>query len=1164
MKKIGKCTNISRLNSENQRIYQLTNSKNMKNLVTLGKIIPFQLKYDLKMKLTTFLSMLALFQTQANTIYSQKTEITLNYENVSLEKALDKIEALTKYKFIYNDKEVQYKKLVSIRAKKESVSNILDRLFLDINIVFEVLNKQIILRSKPITNSDIPDKSIHTIQMQLQISGSITDDKGQPLPGANIIVKGTTNGTRTDFNGHYSLVVSKFPLTLVFSYIGFVSKELVLTGQSTTVDIIMTEDVSQLSEVVITALGIKRKEKALSYNVQKVSGNELLKNKDANFINALSGKVAGVNINSSSSGIGGSSKVVMRGTKGIAQSSNALYVIDGIPMFNIGGEGSKEFGSRGYTEAIADINPEDIESISVLTGAAAAALYGSEAANGAIVINTKKGKAGTSSLTLTNNTELIKAFALPNFQNTYGTGDLSSDIISFDKSWGRKLNSFNYTGYSPKRDFIKTGISTTKSIALSTGNDKNQTYVSAGIIDSKGAIPNKGYNRFNFTFRNTTSFFNDKIKLNIGGSFIKQKDINMTNQGVYSNSLVTAYLFPRGDYWDNVKLYERFDPTRKINIQHWPQAIDEYVGQNPYWIAYRNIRENKKNRYLLTIGLNYDINEWLSITSRTKIDNTENTFERMLYASSNKTLTEGSDNGFYGVEELNGNQTYADVLVNYNNTFNNIHSLQANIGAIYSDFWKNIFSNEGAIRSDGIPNLFNVFQLDDDITKRSQSGYHDQTQSVLASFEYGYKGSYYLTLTGRNDWPSQLAGASSTKSSFFYPSIGVSFILSQIFNLPKQIEYAKLRSSYASVGLPFQRFLANPTYTWDNSNKVWQTKTHYPISNLLPERTNSFEIGLSAKFFTNFNLNVSYYSTETFNQTFDPKISVSSGYSTLYVQTGNVKNSGVELSMGFNKKWEDLIWDSGFTFSFNKNEILELVENYTHPVTKAIINKDRLDIGGLSNARFILKKGGSLGDLYSIADLNRDSNDNIYVNPNGEITANYNIDDIKLGSVFPKVNMAFRNGITYKNFNVGFLISARLGGIVYSATQAILDRYGVSKASADARNNGGIVINGGDIIDAQKWYTVIGGQSGIPQFYTYSATNVRLQEASIGYTIPKEKLYSLADVSFSVVGRNVLMIYNKAPYDPESVASTGNYYQGIDYFMMPSLKSLGFNIRIEF
>lgn len=1083
-------------------------------------------------------------------------QLNLNVSRTTLGTVIEQIKSQSKYQFFYDDK-LATMAVENVKVKNASIEDALNAILKGKNISFKVEDNIVYLSEK----SAAPQEG-NQQGKERTITGQVSDDMG-PLIGVNVLIKGTSIGCITDLDGNFTLTTTEANPVVQFSYVGYKTQEIAAKGQGV-INVMLESDSQLVEEVVVTALGIKRATKALSYNVQEIKSDELTRVKDANLVNSLSGKVAGVTINASSSGVGGASKVVMRGTKGIDQSSNALYVIDGVPMFNLSGEGGQEFDSKGSSEAIADINPEDIESMSVLTGAAAAALYGSHAANGAIVITTKKGKEGRLSLTVSQNTEFLRPFVTPKFQNSYGTGDLLSSSGSVERSWGNKLNSSNYMGYDPISDFLRTGVVATETVSLSTGTEKNQTYFSASAVNSVGMVPNNDYDRYNFTFRNTTSFLNDKMTLDVSASYIKQKDQNMVNQGTYSNPLVTAYLFPRGDDWNEVKMYERWDTSRNIYTQYWPQGIDTFTGQNPYWIAYRNLRENNKDRYMLSASLNYKILDWLSVSGRVRVDNSNSTYTEKLYATSNTTLTEGSNNGLYGISTTADKQTYADLMLNINKNFGENFTLQANIGASLSDMQQNVLQNRGPISEDGIPNVFNVFQLDDTKTKRTQSGFHDQTQSLFASVELGYKSTYYLTLTGRSDWPSQLAGPNSTQSAFLYPSVGGSVILSELLKLPEQISFLKVRGSFASVGLPFPRFLANPTYSWDNSNKVWQSKRNYPMYNLKPERTDSWEVGLTARFLNHFNLDLALYTTKTYNQTFDPKISVSSGYSTLYVQTGSVRNKGIELGLGYSNEWGKFKWSSNYVFSTNKNEILELLENYVHPETGAIITKERLDVGGMGQARFILKKGGSLGDLYSTADLQRDSNGNILVDQNGNVTANYNAEDIKLGSVFAKCNMSWRNDFSWKNLDFGFMLSARIGGIVYSATQAAMDMYGVSESTAMARDQSGVWVNGTDKVNAQKWYTTIGSQSGIPQYYTYSATNLRLQEARIGYTIPKAKLWNVADVTVSLVGRNLLMLYCKAPFDPEAVASTGNYYQGIDNFMTPSARSLGFNVRFKF
>ena len=1079
--------------------------------------------------------------------------VQMKLGKVSVKQAIATLKDKSGYSFVYEMNDLDLNKKVDVNATtlSESIQQILNGQ----QVNYEIKGNTVIVKHQGVTK-DQKENATHTV------SGIVKDENGLPIIGATVKVRGAQMGVVTDIDGKFSLKTSGGSV-LTVSYIGYKTQD-IKVQEGGSLNIKLEPESKQLNEVVVTALGIKRSQKALSYNVQQVTSDELIRNKDANFINSLAGKVAGVNINTSSAGVGGASKVVMRGAKAIEQSSNALYVIDGVPMFNLGQEGGKGFESSGTTEAIADINPEDIESMSVLTGAAAAALYGSRAANGAIVITTKKGKVGHTEVTFSQNTEFLSAFRLPEFQNRYGTGSQLSSVEVADKSWGKRLNEINSYGYDPKSDYLKTGVVTTETVTLSTGSEKNQTYLSASAVNSAGIVPNNKYNRYNFTFRNTTSFLQDRMTLDVGASYIKQNDLNMVNQGSYSNPLVEAYLFPRGDDWQTIKMYERYNTQRKIYTQYWPQGLNEFTGQNPYWINYRNLRTNFKDRYMLNAGLTYKILDWLNVAARIRVDNSANKYERKLYATSNTTLTEGSGNGFYGISKTDDKQTYGDVMVNINKSFENTLSLQANIGASLSDIQQDVLSNSGPLRNDLFANKFTVFQLDDSKAARFQSGYHDQVKSLFASVELGYKGAYYLTLTGRNDWPSQLAGPNSTQSSFFYPSVGTSFVLSEIFHLPKQIDYLKARASYASVGLPFPRFLANPTFEWDTALRQWKSKANYPLYNLKPENTTSWEIGLTARFLKHFNLDVTLYHTTTYNQTFNPQISVSSAYSTLYVQTGSVSNKGIELSLGYKNKWGDFGWASNYTFSANRNKINELVRNYVHPETGTVINKDRLDVGGHGQAHFILKEGGTLGDLYSLSDIKRDSQGRVYIDNEGKVYTDNNVGDIKLGSVFPKCNMAWRNDFSWKGLNVGLMFSARFGGIVYSATQATLDTYGVSETTAQARDLGYVEVNGGDRINPETWYTTIGSKNGVPQYYTYSATNIRLQEASIGYTIKKNKLWNIGDITLSLVGRNLLMLYCKAPFDPEATASTGNYYQGIDYFMTPSTRSIGFNVKVKF
>ncbi|HBG39889.1 MAG TPA: SusC/RagA family protein [Porphyromonadaceae bacterium] len=1113
------------------------------------------------------LSILALqcFQVKAA---AQGQYLTLKFTNAPISEVFKQIKKETNLSVIYNTEDINPDKRIDVTAEQQPIREVLDHILAEsgTDLTYVIKDKHIVI-TKIQERAQLPSSP-----QKRTVSGVVVDESKQPLIGVGVyVVKddgSTAGGTATDIDGNYSLSIEQGQ-SLTFSYIGYASQT-IQPGEREVLNVTMQQDMKLLDEVVVTALGIRRSQKALSYNVQEVKQDELTRIKDANFINALSGKVAGVTINASSSGVGGASKVVMRGMKSIAQSNNALYVVDGIPMFDFASEGGTVFDSSGARDAVADINPEDIESLSVLTGAAASALYGNMAANGVILITTKKGKAGKTTLSLSQNTEFLQPFVLPDFQNRYGTGSLlSPEVTVADKSWGNRLNEANFMGYSPRSDYFRTGMVTTETLSFSTGTERNQTYASASAVDSRGMIPNNDYRRYNFSIRNTASFLEDKMTLDVGATYVKQNDRNMANQGVYQNPLVSVYLFPRGDDWNDIRMFERYSTQRKISTQYWPQGINEYTGQNPYWINYRNLRENAKDRYMFNANLSYDLLDWLNVSARIRVDNAGTEYSEKLYASTNTTLTGGSNNGLFGVQRTNEKQTYTDFLVNINKSIAEKLTLFANIGASLSDIQQYAVQTGGPIvdtdTESGIPNLFSLMQLDRDKARSSQAGYHDQTQSVFASTEFGYRGAYFLTLTGRYDWPSQLSGSYSTAKGFFYPSIGTSFILSDLFHMPKEvIDYMKLRASFASVGTPFKRFLAQKNYAWSGSlNGYEPTPTYAPMPQLKPERTNSWEVGLTTRLLKHFHIDISLYDARSFNQTFNPGLSSSSLYKYRYIQTGSIRNRGIELGVGYDNKWNDFTWSTHYTFSANTNKIEELVEDYKDPQTGQS-TPYTLDIGGLADARFILKEGGSLGDFYSLYDVQRDSNGDIYIDQDGNITSARALEPIKLGSVFPKSNMSWRNDFSWRNFNFGFMLSARLGGIVYSATQAVLDRYGVSEASAVARDNGGVVVNGGDVVNAEKWFTAIGRNSGIPQYYTYGATNVRLQEARLGYTFTKAQLRGITDVTVSLIGRNLWMIYNKAPFDPESVATVGNYYQGIDYFMMPNSRNVGFSVKINF
>lgn len=990
------------------------------------------------------------------------------------------------------------------------------------------------------------------------VKGTVTDTSGEPLIGVSVIVDGSQIGTQTNIDGEFS-IKAKPGDVLKFTYIGY--RQVKLTAPASgTINLVMEEEATALDEVVVTALGIKREQKALSYNVQTVKGEAFTSNKDANFINSLAGKVAGVNISSSSAGAGSAARVIMRGTKSLTGNDNALYVIDGIPMFdvNTGSESGGTMAKQPGSSSVADINPDDIESMSVLSGPSAAALYGSAAASGVILITTKKGSEGRAKLTYSNTTQFQSAWMTPKFQNIYG------NVEGEATSWGKLLDT--PTSYDPM-DFFNTGVTEINSLTLTVGNDKNQTFASAAVTNAPGIMPESDYNRYNFSIRNTTKFYDDKLTLDLGASYIIQNNKNFVGSGEYFNPLPALYLFPRGENFDDVRMFERYDPSRNIMTQYWEQKYSTaFTMQNPYWTQKRMSREARKQRYMLNGSLKYDILPWLYVIGRVRVDNSNTVYEEKYNATTTMTLA-GSDKGMYAKVRTMDRTTYADIMASVNKSFiNNRLNLNAQLGASINDMLEESEHYEGGLAT--IPNFFSYGNISTTQMKRGDSSWHDQIQSVFGSVELGWDSQYYLTVTGRNDWASMLAF--TDKMSYFYPSVGASWLISETFRekLPKAISYLKVRGSWAEVASSPSRYLTRMQYVYnDQTNQYeWPSKHYNP--NLKPENTKSYEIGLSAKFLNNtIGLEFTYYNANTYNQTFEIPASGSSGYKTNLVQTGNIRNRGIEAAVTYQNQWGDWRFNTGITYSLNRNKVISLANGAIDPETGDPIEMQyftaagTLGMGGGPTIR--LYEGGTMGDIYSNVRLRQSPNGYVWKDPQTGKLALETVDYFKVGSLLPNFHMGWNGTLGWKDLAISWTVTGRFGGRVISDTQAVLDRYGVSQASAEARLAGGVAIPGNGTVDAQNYYETISQAAGT--YYVYDATNVRLADLTVSYTLPRRMLKNIADVTLSLTGKNLWMIYCKAPFDPESTSSTtNNFYQGVDYFQQPSIRTYGFNVKLTF
>ncbi|WP_158563340.1 SusC/RagA family TonB-linked outer membrane protein [Chitinophaga silvatica] len=1001
-----------------------------------------------------------------------------------------------------------------------------------------------------------PATSFRSILQEKEISGTVKDSKGAALPGVSVQIKGTTKGAKTDGNGQYQLNAKQGDI-LIFSSVGFDSKE-VAVGSSASLNIQLTESVRGLNELVVTALGVKKPAKSLTYSTQRLGSEELTTVKDANVMNSLNGKAAGLTINRSTSGVGGSVKVVLRGNKSAQGSNQPLYVIDGIPMTNYstqqpnstwGGNGTIDFmPGRDGGDGISNLNPDDIESVSVLRGASASALYGSQAANGVIMITTKKGKSGTSKVEFSSGYTMDKVTYTPKFQNSYGT---SKDAAT--QSWGDAISGANdYT-----KDFFKTGNTWINSVNFSGGNDKAQTFISYANTHSNGVMPGNKLNRHNVTFRETAKFFNDKLTMDGNLSVISQNIDNGVVSGLYFNPLTGLYLFPRGaDLLKYKNQYGLFDQTRQIELQNWP--FNEDVQQNPWWVVNRNTSQAKRNRTLGSITAKYDITDWLYLQARGNMDRTNDKYDGQMYAGTNGVLA--GPNGRYITSDLTTTQYYGDVMLNLNKTFNNI-KLNALVGSSINDVRTEGMTADSYNGDLYVANFFTLQNMTTGSAITTVPNNHSQLQAVFANANLSYKDMVYLDLSGRNDWSSNLSY--TPNFSYFYPAVGLSFLLHQMFNLPSAINYAKVRGSYAVVGNSVPPYVTNPRSRLGTVGGTFAFNTIAPFDKLKPEKTKSLEIGTEWRFLQDrLTFDFTYYKTNTINQYFQIAVPPGTGYSFRYINAGNIQNTGLEIMLGFNViKTSNFKWTTNLNYSHNKNTVLELAEN---------IDQFILTPTNSNTFASIIAKGGSYGDIFAKA-LVRDASGRIKIGDDGkpQVTS----DVVFAGNPNPKWQGGWSNTFNYKDFTLGFLVDGKFGGKVLSMTEAVMDKYGVSARTGEARKNGGVVINGitddnkeVNKIDAATWYGVLGGRDGVSGEYLYDATTVRLRELSLGYSIPSKALGKgvVKSLRLSLIGRNLWYISKKAPFDPELAMSTGNGLSGVDVFGLPATRSYGLSLNVGF
>ncbi|WP_316633772.1 SusC/RagA family TonB-linked outer membrane protein [uncultured Flavobacterium sp.] len=999
---------------------------------------------------------------------------------------------------------------------------------------------------------------VFTAQVSLaqvkNVKGVITDSDGMPLPGASVAVQGGQKGTTTDFDGLYTIEVQKGQ-TLVFSYVGLETQSIVV-GDAATINVKMQQAASNaLSEVVVTSLGIKKTRKSLTYAAQELKGEELTRVKDANVINTIAGKIAGVAVTKSAGGTGGSTKVLIRGNSSVSN-SQPLYVIDGIPMLNSGsGQPNDTFGSlaggnRDGGDVISLVNPDDYEGMTVLKGAAASVLYGSQGANGVILLSSKKSKEGKANITASSVTTFETAAYLPKFQTDYIAAK------GADESWGAKQSSHDHV-----KDFFNTGTTQITSVGYSIGSENSSTGFSYANTSATGITPGNSLKKNNFGIRQTAKFLNNKLTFGANANYTSQTIANKPVNGFYFNPLTSVYLMPRGNdfnyYKDN---YEVFDPTRNLMAQNWMTNRD--IMQNPYWAINRNKSEDKNDFFNGALSLSYKANNWLTIASRYSYNRITSIFDKRIFATTQGTLSNA--NGRYINENSLSTQRYADLIATINTKIGSDFTFNANVGTSIT----NTLTNQKTILDSGISaglvyaNWFTLANFVNNANNYQTIDSRREVQSVFAATTFGYKDMLFLDLAGRNDWSSTLANTGT--SSYFYPSVGVTALISEMATMPEWINFGKVRGTYAQVGNDIFPFISTPTYyfrpgfTDPKPNAGPKTGT-----TLKPELKSEFEFGTEWRMFNNrLGFEVSYYSSETKNQYLQVVAPVGNqeGVDLYGFNAGSIENKGFEVVLNAGIiRGDKFSWDSSINFSQNKNKVKELPDN--------IGSRVNLTEAGVNSYRYALIEGRPYGVIEGI-NFKKDAQGRILLNDDGTFQKT-GFEEV--GNSNPNFMLGFSNTFKFGAFFANVLLDGRFGGDVMSLTQAQNDSFGVSKATGDARNAGGVTINAvkpdGTAVttmDAKSYYTQVGGRAGITGEYVYSATNVSVREVSVGYNFNPKTIPFINTASISLIARNLFFIYKDAPFDPNIALSTGQGLQGVDIYGLPSTRSIGLNLNVTF
>ena len=997
-----------------------------------------------------------------------------------------------------------------------------------------------------------------------QVTGSVSDDNGIPLPGASIVIQGSSSGTTTDFDGNFSIETSQGS-TLVISYVGYESQQVVVG--SSPINVQLTSD-NALDEVVVTALGLTREKKSLGYSVTEVDGDEINSIKDNNIASSLMGKVAGLNITNSGT-IGSASRITLRGNNSVNGMNQALIVVDGIPINADGIESGQnaDYSSTVIGGGITDINAYDIESISVLKGPNASALYGSRAGNGVILITTKTGSE-TEGLGISLNTNLTAdtPMFLPDFQNEYAQGtlgaaytDIASDYGS--SSWGPKMGATQmYFDGRPRvtqaypdnvKDFFNTGIKAITSMSIQNASENGSVRFSYTNNDTQGMIPSSSMISHNFNLRGVMNL-SDKLSIDAKATYFTQ-EVNGRQQMGGEGIMGVLYQMPRSVDINDLKKFQVDNPGTPDEFKVLNYGGSNSQTANPYWMANHDEYNERRNRFFGFAKINYEFTDWLSAFVRVGADVTDTKTKRITKPGHHFYRGGRMDLNTVSSGELNTDLVFTakkDITSDLNVVVNAGGSLSKRTYQGYYQFGENF----------KIPTKFFLNNAANILAPNETPLTTKKVNSAFASANFAYQDFLYVDLTSRNDWSSTLG---EENRSYMYNSASVSAILNNIVDPEQEVfNLLKLRAGYAQVGNDTDPYQLYQTFDVPGQGYLGLTTLSAPSiklnEDLKPEQVTSIEFGLEGSMLNNrLNFDISIYDKETTDMIFNVPVPAATGFQFFKENVGKVSNKGVEITLGGriiqNSK---MVWDSSLNYSKNENELLELIddlETFTYMTT----NDGQVALRA--------QVGGTIGDIYGSVWETNESGQRLLREDGRPQTSDPNQ---YLGTAQPDFLAGWINTFRYGNYTLSFQIDGRFGGQFYSNTSRNLDSYGVSERTLQYRESG-VTLDGINSATGASNTEAITGQeywgSLAVQNYIYDQDNIRLRELSIGYQIPNTQSYGIQSASLQLVGRNLFFFSKDAPdVDPEMTLGTAIGAQGFNLNNLPSTRSLGVNLTLNF